>query len=368
MPKQWSKVRRDAMVSTRIAKLAREHPLAFGIYWVLKAEADDFGRFTADPEKFAVKCGGLAHLTAEEATEIMQAMKACGVIRVYKVNGERYLEIAEYMKHEHDGEPKWHYVGRAEFPPPPDWTPPAGLIAFLQANGHKRNVTPARYGIEPGINAACDQILRALGVLETEPQPNPSPTQVEAQLNHTSTVVQPQLNGASNDVDVDVDDDVDDDGDYDCDGDNDSPRGRAGGNGDLPRSEDYPPRPKRLGETGDLPILKTEFGNLWAACKGLPWAEVRERWLQDVAAAVKSPGDTWLTSDKQAADLLVEYAPKGDEKYLPSKWLSRVEEIVAPKPRKGSVSEYAQKRSVAGPKPGVSGTGWDLLDKILEEE
>lgn len=331
MPKQWSKVRRDAMVSTRLAKLAREHPLALGLYWVLKAEADDFGRFTADPEKFAVKCGGLAHLTAEEAAEIMQAMKVCGVIRFYKVDGERYLEIAEYMKHEHDGEPKWNYVGRAEFPPPPDWTPPASLVAFIRANITKRNVTPARYGIEPGINAACDKILADLGAQDPEPRSNPSPAPVEPQSNHTSTVVQPQLNGAS--IDVDVDSDVDDD----CDSDNDSPRAGAEENveDDPPRIEDYPRRPKRLGETGDLPILMTEFGNLWAACKSLPWADVRERWLQDVAAAVKSTGDTWLTSDKQAADLLRDHPPKGDEKYLPSKWLSRVEAEVSPRPARG---------------------------------
>jgi hypothetical protein len=204
------------MVSTRLAKLAREHPLALGLYWVLKAEADDFGRFTADPEKFAVKCGGLAHLTAEEATEIMQAMKVCGVIRFYKVDGERYLEIVEYMKHEHDGEPKWNYVGRAEFPPPPDWTPPASLVAFIRANITKRNVTPARYGIEPGINAACDKILTALGAQEPEPQSNPSPAPVEPQSNCTSTTVQPQLNEVS--IDVDVDSDVD------CEGDNDRAR------------------------------------------------------------------------------------------------------------------------------------------------
>jgi excisionase family DNA binding protein len=134
-----------------------------------------------------------------------------------------------------------------------------------------------------------------------------------------------------------------------------------------------PPSTTAEDATGPLTVLKTELGNLWAACKGLPWAEVRERWLQDVAAAIKSPGDTWLTSDKQAANLLVEYAPKGDEKYLPSKWLSRVEEIVDPKQRNAGqgmmpVSNWEAKRRSGLPKSGVKGTGWHLLDQILEED
>lgn len=316
MPKQWSKVRRDAMVSTRLANLAREHPLALGLYWVLKAEADDFGRFTADPEKFAVKCGGLAHLTAEEAAEIMQAMKVCGVIRFYKVDGERYLEIAEYMKHEHDGEPKWNYVGRAEFPPPPDWTPPASLVAFIRANITKRNVTPARYGIEPGINAACDKILADLGAQDPEPRSNPSPAPVEPQSNHTSTVVQPQLNGASIDVD----------GDYDYDGDND--RAREANEDDdppRPRVEDYPPQPD---PSADTSYLKQNYPCtaqwLFTNCKR--WShKIRDRWLAAIVTAIESASDEWITSDQQAAELLATHPPKGSEENLPSKWLERVE-------------------------------------------
>jgi phage replication O-like protein O len=84
---------------------------------------------------------------------------------------------------------------------------------------------------------------------------------------------------------------------------------------------------QRLGETGDLPYLKSEYGNLWAACKDLPWPHgVGERWLQDIIAAMQSPADTWIADDDfAAAELLRENPPKGSEKHLPSKWLQRME-------------------------------------------
>jgi hypothetical protein len=100
---------------------------------------------------------------------------------------------------------------------------------------------------------------------------------------------------------------------------------------DAPEANEDGERPRRdgqrLGETGDLPYLKSEYGNLWAACKDLPWPHgVGERWLQDIIAAMQSPADTWIADDDfAAAELLRENPPKGSEKNLPSKWLQRME-------------------------------------------
>ncbi len=326
------------------------------IFFMSLAHGGVYGLLPGNLRRFGALVCPLFGLTEAALQDRIDLLVKHEFYHTYEVDEKPFIWIRNYH---HFQSARWDRVGKPEQPLPDEWVIPDDLARHIakQAVDQKDGKHPEEWGLREvhlrGLTCWPEVSARWHMATPSPPQDTPG--------NSRQLPESPDNSGLDVDVDADVDADIDRD-------DNDSPRGRAGGNGDLPRSEDYPPRPKRLGETGDLPILKTEFGNLWAACKGLPWAEVRERWLQDVAAAVKSPGDTWLTSDKQAADLLVEYAPKGDEKYLPSKWLSRVEEIVAPKPRKGSVSEYAQKRSVAGPKPGVSGTGWDLLDKILEEE
>ena len=45
--KQWAKLYRGATLREPLVELAQRNKLAFGLYFVLCAEADDFGRFTA---------------------------------------------------------------------------------------------------------------------------------------------------------------------------------------------------------------------------------------------------------------------------------------------------------------------------------
>ena len=229
MPKEWAKIYRNAPLSEHLAALFDSNPAALAMFWPLKALADDFGRYTANPRKFAHNVGGLCGISAQVAAQMIADMAAAGVIELYEVDGDPYLQIAAYHNHE---EPKWYYVGKAEWPAPLGWEPPESLVAFLRENKTERNVTLKRYGITPATSEACDALIA-----ELEPPPNSSPTPLEPEPNHTSTTVEPQLNCTPTvpcqpDVDVDVD------GDVDVDVDNDNVKGK--GNDSLPESPQLP--------------------------------------------------------------------------------------------------------------------------------
>jgi hypothetical protein len=189
--KQWSKIYRDTGESERLTALLAKNPLAEALYWRLKAHLDDFGRCTADPRKLAVKlCPNNAidgSVTVTQISEAVADMETCAVVRVYEVEGEPYLEAADYYNHD---APAWQFVGGPEYPAPPWWTPPEALVGFILANHRARNVTLLRYGLT---NGNCPDELRFLL----------TPTIVEPPSNDPAMHVEPTLNVRSTDVVVD---------------------------------------------------------------------------------------------------------------------------------------------------------------------
>lgn len=270
----------------------------------------------------------------------------------YEVDEKPFIWIRNYH---HFQSARWDRVGKPEQPLPDEWVIPDDLARHIakQAVDQKDGKHPEEWGLHEvhlrGLTCWPEVSARWHMATPSPPQDTPG--------NSRQLPESPDNSGLDVDVDVDVDIDTDE---------NDRAR-----EGDPDDPAPQPPRRLRVDPAADNAHEKQGYPCLgsWLHehCKRWP-NHIRDRWLMDIIAAIESPSDTWLVDEEQAVALLEEHRPKGSEKTLPSKWLERVEEIVAPKPRKGSVSEYAQKRSVAGPKPGVSGTGWDLLDKILEEE
>lgn len=162
--KHWARISRDTADSRRLSETLAQHPFADALFWRLKAWADDFGRFHADPMKVLTKVAGRAAiefgLPLSAVVEALDVLERLGLIRRYEVAGEQYLELVDYDSH---GSPLWLNVPRPEYPAPPWWTPPQSLITFLRDNLHKRNVTLARYGID---ETNCPPELAALNEAE----------------------------------------------------------------------------------------------------------------------------------------------------------------------------------------------------------
>jgi len=348
MAKQWAKVHRGSMLSSRLAALYKKNKAAAALYWPLKAEADDFGRFRADPARFGVAVGGMAQVTAKQADKILTSMEECGLITFYEVNGDRHLEIVDYAGHD---APAWFYVGKAEYDPPPGWEPPADLVEFLLEKAGNRQVTPERYGIRPGVSAACDkaiadyQLRKAQlngGPTEPEPQPNPSPTADEPQLNHSSSA--DEVN--SSDVDVDVDVDVDSDNDLkgnDVNGGPEELEDQTTPAQPLPVPDPEPPIKGTPGPGGitvldgygsddglpsDIGALKQNHPLLTAAIwKRQRWErKYRDKWFLTLLDAVENDAyfGTGPGAEKLVCELLSEYTPDAEEKCLCAKWIERV--------------------------------------------
>lgn len=197
MAKHWAKVHRNAPESERLADLFHRNPQAAAMYWPLKALADDFGRYSANPRKFAHYVGGVACISVDEARQMIADMVACGVVETYTVDGEELLQITDYHKHD---DPNWMYVGGPEYPAPPGWVPPNSLVEFIIEKSDKQNVNCARYGITPGISAECDDLISRVNYGSTTVQPH---------RNYSSTTRQLHGNYTATDTDVDVDSDVD---------------------------------------------------------------------------------------------------------------------------------------------------------------
>ena len=174
--KSWSRIHRDCSDSRRLSELIAKHPFADGLFWRIKAWADDYGRFLADPMKVTAKVLGRAAIefgvTMQQVAEALDVLEALGLIQRYDVDSEQYLELCDYDKHD---APLWLNVSRPEYPAPPWWTPPDSLVAFLVDNLQKRNVTLARYGIDAN---NCPGALRAC-LASVEQHPEPCRTDVE---------------------------------------------------------------------------------------------------------------------------------------------------------------------------------------------
>lgn len=148
--KQWAKVWRDVGLSTRLAALMERDPISYGLFWHLKALADDFGRYPNDPERFLMEGAQRMLLngviTPLNGVQALSNYVELGLARLYEVDGVEYLELCDFHTHER---PNWGSVSAPEYPAPPDWTPPPSLVEFLENNYGKRNITARRYGITP---------------------------------------------------------------------------------------------------------------------------------------------------------------------------------------------------------------------------
>lgn len=148
--KQWAKVWRDVGLSTRLAALMERDPISYGLFWHLKALADDFGRYPNDPERFLMEGAQRMLLngvvTLSNGVQALSNYVELGLARVYEVDGVEYLELCDFHAHEN---PNWGSVSAPEHPAPPDWVPPPSLVSFLEENHGKRNITAKRYGITP---------------------------------------------------------------------------------------------------------------------------------------------------------------------------------------------------------------------------
>lgn len=188
--KSWSRIHRDCSDSRRLSELLARHPFADALFWRLKAWCDDYGRFLADPMKVLSKVAGRAAIefglplaTVAEALDVLEELN---LIRRYEVDGELYLELVDYDKHD---APLWLNVSRPEYPAPSWWTPPPSLVAFLCENLSKRNVTLARYGID---ETNCPPELRAhLTPVEQTVEPLLSGAEQTVQQTVQQTVEQP---------------------------------------------------------------------------------------------------------------------------------------------------------------------------------
>ncbi len=156
--KSWARIHRDTADSRRLSELIAKHPLADALFWRIKAWADDYGRFLADPMKLAARICSRAvmefGLPVADVAAAIDVLEELGLLRRYEVDGERYLELCDYDRHD---APLWLNVSRPEYPAPPWWTPPASLVEFLREGLHKRNVTLTRYGIN---ESNCPDVLR----------------------------------------------------------------------------------------------------------------------------------------------------------------------------------------------------------------
>ena len=164
MAKHWTKLRSDVVLSERMADLLERNPLAYGLFVNAKAVCDDYGRLPASPRKFKGLASPLTGHSLLKVEKALADMEACGVIRIYGVNGDSYLEIIYYNEVE---ETEWRNVGKPEYPAPEGWQPPQSLLDFLTKYADQAGVFPARYGLgaseaqaRRGRNAGAEQARR----------------------------------------------------------------------------------------------------------------------------------------------------------------------------------------------------------------
>src|SRR5512133_3786483 len=124
MAKHWAKIRRDVVTSDRMNHLLETHPFAYAIYMNAKATSDDYGRLPAEPRKFKAVVAPMCDRPAEDFCNAINSMAACGVVTIFEVGGDKYLQIANYHSIESTN---WALVGKPEYPHPDDWTAPPEL-------------------------------------------------------------------------------------------------------------------------------------------------------------------------------------------------------------------------------------------------
>ena len=149
--KHWTKIRSDVVLSERMADLLDRSPLAYALFMNAKAACDDYGRLPASPRKFKGLVAPLTSYSPAKVEKAISDMAAGGVITLYRIEGDDYLEITGYNDIE---ETDWRNVGKPEYPAPEDWQPPEELIRFIAtatdgSADKKSRIYPERYGLSP---------------------------------------------------------------------------------------------------------------------------------------------------------------------------------------------------------------------------
>lgn len=73
---------------------------AENLYYRLLVNADDFGRFRAEPEIIRGQIYTLRKISVGQIAGRLQQLTEIGLIRLYKVEGETYLEITKFEEHQ----------------------------------------------------------------------------------------------------------------------------------------------------------------------------------------------------------------------------------------------------------------------------
>ncbi len=145
MPKDWVRLSCRIPRSEDLTFLWEHHPRAEGLFWRLLAVTDDFGRMEYNPRLLRadlVPLSNKPHRVFEEAVAILIER---GMVTLYEARGRQYLQVTNYDLYQEDQ--AWTRI-KATCPPPPDWVPPSGLVAFLRSTNDPVKFRPERYGLE----------------------------------------------------------------------------------------------------------------------------------------------------------------------------------------------------------------------------
>lgn len=152
MAKTWALLHRKSTRSRDLARLFDENPRAEAFFYRMLAGSDSFGRLEADPQLLRADLCPFTSLDIAIIASLVEALEGAGLLYRYTVDGHEYVQLATYDHHQ--GEQAWTRL-RADCPPPPDWVPPASLVAFLEladrkarAEGKHNRYPPERYGLE----------------------------------------------------------------------------------------------------------------------------------------------------------------------------------------------------------------------------
>ncbi len=146
--------------------LAACSPLARLLYRDLHAIADKTGRLEDRPKRIGVSCLPYDRCDIDA---LLEELAACGRIRRYAVAGQKFIDIPDFLKHQHP-----HIREAAsDIPPPPDEHPP-------QHNPGKAEPDPGRDEAPPGSPVPVsvygsgegeDPVLVSVSVKDQPPRP-----------------------------------------------------------------------------------------------------------------------------------------------------------------------------------------------------
>ena len=144
MAKDWKKLARRITEDRYLTELFDAYPRAEGVFYRMIAAADDYGRLPADTPLLRAKICPRSSLPDKKITTEVNRLVNSGKVARYSVRGEEYLAIVNYHRYQ---ETDWSKTGKPEYPAPPDWEPPAELVAFVESHATTGKFPWSRYGV-----------------------------------------------------------------------------------------------------------------------------------------------------------------------------------------------------------------------------